>query len=71
MMNHENLELENLSKIFQFETVSRDIDSISSVQDLKNIAKYFLKMYYKQQELLQAIPCNFSEILSQCELDEE
>lgn len=71
MLNHENLKLENLSKIFQFETVSRDIDTISSVEDLKMLAKYFLKMYYKQQELLQAIPCSFDEIMSQCQIDDE
>ena len=49
-MNPNDIELENLSKIFEYEKISREIDSCNDVEYLKNLAKSYVKLYFKQQE---------------------
>jgi len=51
-MNPDNIELENLSKSFEYFKVSSEIDSIDDVNELKNIAKCYYKLYLKQQEVV-------------------
>lgn len=51
-MDHENIKIENINKLFEFERLSRDIDSIDDNDQLKNLLKYFIKLYLKQQEVL-------------------
>jgi len=56
-MNPDNIELENLSKSFEYFKVSSEIDKLSNLDDLKNIAKCYYKLYLKQQEVvLQMMP---------------
>tara|TARA_R100000005_G_C4824290_1_gene103978 strand:+ start:191 stop:373 length:183 start_codon:yes stop_codon:yes gene_type:complete len=54
-MNPDNFELQNLSKNFEYVKISNEIDSCNDVDELKNIAKCFCKLYYKQQETLSII----------------
>lgn len=51
-MNPDKITLENISKLFEYEKYSRDIDSINDLHILKNYAKSYLKLYLKQQEVL-------------------
>lgn len=51
-MDHESIKIENINKLFEFERLSRDIDSIDDNDQLKNLLKYFIKLYLKQQEVL-------------------
>lgn len=51
-MNPDNIELENLSKSFEYFKVSSEIDNISDLGDVKNIAKCYYKLYLKQQEVV-------------------
>ncbi|NDB28463.1 hypothetical protein EB169_03255 [archaeon] len=51
-MNPNNIELENLSKSFEYFKVASEIDSIDDVNELKNIAKCYYKLYLKQQEVV-------------------
>lgn len=57
-MNPNDIELENLSKIFEYEKISREIDSCIDVDILKNIAKSYVKLYFKQQETVANIAIN-------------
>jgi len=51
-MNPNNIELENLSKSFEYFKVASEIDSIEDLDSLKNIAKSYYKLYLKQQEVI-------------------
>jgi len=51
-MNHEKLELESMTKMFEFEKLSREIDNCSDIEHLKDICKCYVKLYFKQQETL-------------------
>ena len=51
-MEPKNIELENLSKIFEYEKISRELDACTNIELLKNICKCYVKLYFKQQETL-------------------
>lgn len=51
-MDPDKIELENLSKSFEYYKVSSEIDNIDDINDLKLIAKSYFKLYLKQQEVL-------------------
>jgi len=51
-MNPDKVTLNNISKSFEYEKLSRDIDSISDTEEIKNIAKCYIKLYLKQQEVV-------------------
>jgi hypothetical protein len=54
-MNPDKIELENLSKSFEYFKLSAEIDSIDNMEDLKNIAKCYFKLYLKQQEVVSQL----------------
>ena len=51
-MDPEKIELENLSKSFEYYKLSSEIDSIDDLENLRLIAKSYYKLYLKQQEVL-------------------
>lgn len=51
-MNHEELKLESMSKLFEFEMISREIDSCTNIDLMKNLCKCYVKLYMKQQETM-------------------
>jgi len=51
-MNPDQIELENLSKSFEYFKFASDVDQISDIDELKNIVKSYYKLYLKQQEVL-------------------
>jgi len=51
-MKPEIIELENLSKIFEYEKISRELNSCNEINDIRNVAKCYVKLYLKQQETL-------------------
>lgn len=53
-MEHEKIELTNIQKMFVFEQQSRILDGASREQAIE-IAKCYLKLYLKQQEVLNVI----------------
>jgi len=55
-MNPNEIELENLSKNFEYFKYSSEIDLIDDVDQLKNIAKCYYKLYLKQQEIISSFP---------------
>jgi hypothetical protein len=54
-MNPNDIELENLSKIFEYERISREIDSCENIELLRNISKSYVKLYFKQQETVASM----------------
>lgn len=54
-MNPDQIELKKLSKTFEYEKLSRDIDSIDDIKILRDVTKSYVKLYLKQQETLKII----------------
>ena len=54
-MDPNKIELENLSKSFEYYKVASEIDSIDNIEHLKNIAKSYYKLYLKQQEVIASM----------------
>jgi hypothetical protein len=54
-MDPDKIQLENLSKNFEYVKVSMEIDSVDDLDDLRNIAKSYMKLYMKQQEVLSEL----------------
>jgi hypothetical protein len=54
-MDPDKIELTNLSKSFAYTKLASEIDSCNDRDVLRNIAKVFCKLYYKQQETMQVI----------------
>ena len=51
-MNHEEMKLESVSKQFEFEKISRELDTCSNIDMLRNLCKCYVKLYMRQQETL-------------------
>ena len=59
-MNPDDIELENLSKIFEYEKISREINSCENIEQVKDIAQSFVKLHLKYQETIANL--NFSNL---------
>jgi hypothetical protein len=54
-MNPNTINLKTLSFSFEYEKLSRDIDSLNNIDDAKDLAKYFMKLYFYQQETISSL----------------
>ena len=54
-MNPDSIELENLSKSFEYFKVASEIDTITDLDTVKNVAKCYYKLYLKQQEVVSSL----------------
>jgi hypothetical protein len=54
-MDPSNIILENMNKMFEYEKIARDIDSIDDIEIIKNFAKSYAKLYLKLQEVVSKI----------------
>jgi hypothetical protein len=54
-MHPDKIILDNVNKLFEYEKLSRDIDSINDIETLRIMSKSYIKLYLKQQEVLSKI----------------
>jgi len=54
-MDPDKIELQNLTKSFEYFKIASEIDNIDSIQDLRNLAKSYIKLYFKQQEVVAGL----------------
>ena len=54
-MDPDEVTLENLTKNFEYVKFSNQIDTINNIEDLRNLAKCYFKLYLKQQEVVADI----------------
>lgn len=54
-MNPEELKLDSINKLFEYEKISRELDTCTNIDLLKNLCKCYVKLYLKQQETLSSI----------------
>ncbi len=57
-MDPNNITLENLTKNFEYERIAREIDSCENIEQIKNIAKSYVKLHLKYQETLASLNFN-------------
>lgn len=60
-MNHEEIKLESMSKLFEFEKISRELETCSNVEQLRNICKCYVKLYFSLEEMMQNLNVICSE----------
>ena len=51
-MDPSKITLESMSKLFEYEKLSRDIDSIDDIETLRDLSKSYVKLYLSQQEAI-------------------
>jgi hypothetical protein len=54
-MNSEEFSLSSVSKLFEYEKMSRELDSCTNIDLMRNLCKSYLKLYFKQQEVFADI----------------
>lgn len=54
-MNPDEITLESLSKIFEYEKQVRELEDCNDIAEVKTLCKAYLKLYLKQQEVVSAI----------------
>lgn len=57
-MDPNKIVLENLTKNFEYERIAREIDSCENIDQVKNIAKSYVKLHLKYQETLAGLNFN-------------
>jgi len=50
-MDPSEITLDNPSKMFEYEKISREIESCNDIEQLKNMCRCFLKLHLKHQEV--------------------
>jgi hypothetical protein len=51
-MDLNEIELEDLSKSFEYVKICMELDCIKDIEKLRDISKLYVKLYIKQQEVL-------------------
>jgi hypothetical protein len=51
-MDPTSIILEDMNKMFEYEKIARDIDSIDDIETVKEFAKAYVRLYLKQQEVV-------------------
>jgi hypothetical protein len=54
-MDPNNIILEDMNKMFEYEKIARDIDSIEDIEVIKDLTKSYIKLYLKQQEVVSKL----------------
>ena len=59
-MDPNNIELEDINKLFEYEKQSREIDECDDIEKLRTMLKISIKLYMKQQEVIKEL--GFGEV---------
>lgn len=54
-MDPSNITLNTVNKLFEYEKISREIDSCEDLNLLKNITKSYVKLHLAQQEVISIL----------------
>ena len=57
-MDPDSIELSNLSKSFEYTKMATELDRCDDRDELRNVAKAYLKLYLKQQEVIGRMGLN-------------
>ena len=59
-MDPNNIELEDINKLFEYEKQSREINECDDIEKLRTMLKISIKLYMKQQEVIKEL--GFGEV---------
>ena len=59
-MDPSKIQLNSVAKLFEYEKISREIDQCNHIEDLKNIAKSYVKLNLAQLELFLQFDTNYN-----------
>jgi hypothetical protein len=51
-MDPSQINLNSISKLFEYEKICREVDNCDDMEVLRNISKSYVKLYFSQQEIL-------------------
>ncbi len=54
-MNPDDIKLDSMEKMFAYTKMAKEIDAIREVEMLKDVAKSYCKLYFKQQEVVRKL----------------
>ena len=54
-MDPASIELNSTAKMFAYEKLSREIEECNSVEELKNMLRCYVKLYFKHQEVANSL----------------
>ena len=54
-MNPDDIKLDSMEKMFAYTKMANEIDAINEVEMLKDVAKSYCKLYFKQQEVVNKL----------------
>lgn len=54
-MNPSDITLDSVTKLFEYEKISREIENCDDINLLKNIAKSYVRLYLAQQEVISTL----------------
>ena len=54
-MNPDDIKLDSMEKMFAYTKMANEIDAINEVEMLKDVAKSYVKLYFKQQEVVKKL----------------
>lgn len=54
-MDHNDFQLESVSKLFEFEKISRELDTCSNIDLMRNLCKCYVKLYLGLEETMQRL----------------
>ena len=54
-MDPNEIQLESMSKSFEYERQARLIDECRDIDELQNVCKSYAKLYFKQQGVMKSI----------------
>ena len=57
-MDPNEIVIESLTKNFEYERIAREIDSCKNIDQVKDIAKSYVKLHLKYQETLSSLNFN-------------
>lgn len=58
-MDPDELKLETISKLFEYEKISRELDTCTNIDMMRNLCKCYVKLYMKQEEVVANLCKNF------------
>ena len=54
-MKPDDLKLDTMSKLFEYEKISRELDTCTNIDLMRNLCKCYVKLYMKQQETVASL----------------
>ena len=54
-MNPDDIKFDTVEKMFAYTKLANEIDNLESVENIKNVAKSYCKLYFKQQEVVKKL----------------